>query len=338
MKRLPGITVSAIVLLLGSLLQVLFAFGMVSAGLIERSQIHSGSALAARAGAPLATWMPGFMFGMSVFFVALALWGVATAVGLFRLRRWALYSMLVIGGGLLLIGLPSMLAMLAMTMVPLPLPASVDASQAQAVHTMTRIALGIGAAFYGTLSAVGVWWLIYFNRKKVCDVFAGESIQAVQNRRPFLISVVAVLSLIGGASCLLMAFLPFPGGFFGFILHGWQRAAVYLVFAALMIGAGVGLWKLEEWGRRLAMAIQVVGLAQYVVFLLRPSLLTDLIAEVNRTLNANQPQLPAKFQILMFDVSSGFGMLIVIAFLWILIHYRNVFSHPLAPPRVESPA
>ena len=31
--------------------------------------------------------------------------------------------------------------------------------------------------------------------------------------------------------------------------------------------AGVGLWRLEEWGRRLAIAMQAIGLVQYVVYM-----------------------------------------------------------------------
>ena len=53
MKRLPGITVSAIVLILGSLLQFLFALGAASAGLIEHSQMGSGGAMAGKAGVPI---------------------------------------------------------------------------------------------------------------------------------------------------------------------------------------------------------------------------------------------------------------------------------------------
>jgi len=35
-----------------------------------------------------------------------------------------------------------------------------------------------------------------------------------------------------------MTFIPFPGAFFGLILHGWEKAALYLVYAALMAAAG----------------------------------------------------------------------------------------------------
>ena len=338
MKRLPGITISAIFLILGSLLEFLFALGAASAGLIEHSQIGSGGAMAGKAGVPIPAWMPTFMYGFALFLVALMLWGVFTAVGLFRLWRWARYSMLVIGGCLLLIGLPSMLVMLVLMFVPLPLPAGMDAAHVHTAQTVTKAVFGVVGGFYGIVCALGGFWLFYFNRKKVRDVFAGVPGQAEQSRRPFLISLVAVLSLIGGPACLLMVFLPFPGAFLGFILHGWQRAAVYLCYAALLTAAGVGLWRLKEWGRWLAIAVQFVGLAQYAVYIARPSLLTDYAAEVNRTMNVNQPQMPAHFQSMIYEISFGFGMLILIAIVWILIHYRAAFRRPIEPPQIESPA
>ena len=278
------------------------------------------------------------MYGTAVLFAALMLWGIFTAVGLFRLWRWARYSVLVIGGGLLLIGLPSMLVMLALMFVPLPLPAGMDAAHIHTAQTMTRVVMGAGGLFYGVICVVGVFWLYYFNRKKVRDVFAGVAGQAEQNRRPFLISLIAVFSLIGGPACLLMAFLPIPGAFLGLILHGWQKAALCLVYAALLTAAGVGLWRLQEWGRWLAIAMQFVGLAQYVVYLARPSLMAGYAAEVNKAMNVNQPQMPAQFQNTMYEISFGFGMLLLIAAVWILIHYRGAFRRPVAPPQIEPTA
>jgi len=296
MKRQAGITVSAIVLILGSLLELLFAFGAVAAGFVEHSQFGSGGNGAAKAGVTIPAWLPVFMYGFGAVFVALAVWGIVTSIGLFRLRRWARYSVLVIGGCLALLGLPSMLMMLVLAAVPLPLPSSIDPSQVHSVQTVTRVMFGVIAAGYGVISAIGISWLVYFNRKNVREVFAGAPGQVVESRRPLLISVIAVFSMIGGVSCLLMALLPFPGAFLGFILHGWERVAVYLVFAALMLAGGVGLWRLEEWGRRLALALQVVGLAQYAVFIVRPSLLTDYTAELNQTMNLAQPPMAAPFQ------------------------------------------
>lgn len=338
MKRLPGVIFSAIILLLGSLFQLLMAALMGFGGAVEQSQIRSGLHPGAPAAAPVPEWLPAFTYGLCAVFVALALWGILTAVGLFRMRRWARYSILVIGGCLALIGLPSMLMMLVMLAVPLPLPASVDASQAHTAQAMTKVVFGVIALIYGVICAVGVSWLVYFNRRKVREAFAHVTGQVVESRRPLLISVVAVLSMIGGPSCLLMAFLPLPAAFLGLILHGWEKAAIYLVYGALLAAAGVGLWRLEEWGRRLAMAMQLIGLAQFVVYIVRPSLLTNYSAEIDRTMNVTQPQMPAQFQNMIYGVSFGFGILLLIAIVAILHHYRGAFGQSIGPSRTESPA
>jgi uncharacterized membrane protein (DUF2068 family) len=336
MKRLPGIIVAAIVLLLGSLFQLLMAILMGLGGILEQRQIHSGGNLPGAAAAPAPTWLPIFTYVLSALFVSLAAWGILTAVGLFRLRRWARYSVLIIGGCLSLIGLPSMVLMLVLTAIPLPVPASVDVTHVHTAQSMTRIVLGTGAAFYGLVCAVGISWLVYFNLKKVRGLFADVAGLPAHGRRPFLISTIAVLSLIGALTCILVAILPMPGGFFGWILQGWAKVAVLLAWAALLAASGVGLWRLDEWGRRLTLAVQALGLAQYVVYLVRPSLMTRYSEEVGRSMNlAQAQQLPPQFQAVLYNASFGLGMLVLIAIVAILHHYRKAFAPPASPPTTE---
>jgi hypothetical protein len=335
MKRPFGVTFSAILLLLGSLLQLPMAFLMALSGALL-GKIPSAGVPGAPAAPPIPGWMPVFMFAFSAFFVALAVWGILTTVGLFRLRRWARYSMLVIAGALALIGLFSMLAALMMFAVPMPAPASVDASQAPMVQAMTRFIVGIVAFIYGVLCAVGISWLVYFNLKKVREVFAGAPGEAPESRRPFLISVIAVLSMIGAGSCLLTVFLPLPGALFGWILYGWGKVAFYLVFAALEAAVGVGLWRLEEWGRRLTLGMIALGLANSVVYLARPSLMLRYNAELYRMMNLPQPELPAQFQTMIPIASFGFALLFFIAIAAVLIHYRGAFNRPAEPPQNET--
>jgi uncharacterized membrane protein (DUF2068 family) len=337
MKRLPGVIFSAILLVLGSLFQLLIAVCMGLGAAVEQKLVRSGGHLGAGAAAPFPAWMPVFTYGLSAFFVALGVWGILTAIGLFRVRRWARYSILVIGGCLTLIGLPSMLITLVLLAIPLPLPATVDPAQANAVHSMTRVVFGVVAVFYGIICAVGISWLAYFNLKNVRELFASAPGQVAESRRPFLISVVAVLLMIGAVSCLLMAFLPLPAAFLGFTLYGWEKAAVLLVYAVLLAAAGVGLWRLEEWGRRLAIAMQAIGLVQYVVYIARPSLMTRYSEEINRMMNLPQAQPPVQLPTMFYIPVFGFSILFLIAIVWILIHYRGAFVRPVVPPQAESP-
>jgi uncharacterized membrane protein (DUF2068 family) len=339
MKRFPGIIISAIVLLLGSLFQLLMAVLMGLGGILEQRQIQFGGHLSGVTAAPTPAWLPIFTYVLSALFVSLAAWGILTAVGLFRVRRWARYSVLIIGGCLALIGLPSMVMMLVLTAIPLPVPASVDVTHVHTAQTITRIVLGTGAAFYGFVCAVGISWLVYFNLKKVRGLFADAAGLPAHGRRPFLISTIAVLSLIGALTCILVAILPVPGGFFGWILQGWAKVAVLLAWAALLAASGVGLWRLDEWGRRLTLAVQALGLAQYVVFLVRPSLMTRYSEEVGRSMNlAHAQQLPPQFQAIVYNASFGLGMLVLLAIVAILHHYRTAFRRHIEPSQNEPAA
>ncbi|MGA3372785.1 MAG: hypothetical protein ABSC48_13595 [Terracidiphilus sp.] len=336
MKRPSGVVFSAVLLILGSLFQLLMALGMAFSGAISQTQIRSGGFPGATTNAPMPGWMPAFMYVLCVFFVALAAWGILTAVGLIRLRRWARYSMLVIGGISALFGLVSSLGTLCVMLVPLPVPSGMDASQAETVQAMTKVMFGGMAFFYGFVCALGVFWLVYFNRKRVREAFAGTTGEVVESRRPFLISVLAVLNLIGAVSCLLMAFLPLPGAIFGWILNGWGKAALYLVFAVLAALVGIGLWQLKQWAWRLALAVQALGVVNTAVYLVNPSLILRYSAEIQQSMTPMQPQLPERFQTMMYTASFSFGVLFCIAIVAILIYYRKAFQHPIELSPSES--
>jgi hypothetical protein len=337
MKRPFGVTFSAILLLLGSLLMLPMAFLMALSGALS-GKIPSAGVPGAPAAPPMPGWMPVLMYALSAFFVALAVWGILTTISLFRLRRWARYSMLVIAGGLALFGLVSLVSTLVMVAVPPPVPDSVDAYQAPMVRETIKFVFAIVAFIYGIVCVVGISWLVYFNLKRVREVFAGAPGEAAESRRPFLISLLAVLSMIGAGSCLLTVFLPLPGALFGWILYGWGKVALYLVFSALEVAVGVGLWRLEEWGRRLTLGLIALGLANSVVYLARPSLMLRYNAELYRMMNLPQPQLPAQFQTMIPIGSFGFAILFTFAIAAVLIYYRGAFKRPIEPPQNEATA
>jgi hypothetical protein len=329
MKRPGGVVFSAILLVLGSLFQLPIALLMAFAGVLLHKQIGSGGLSGAPG--PLPTWMPGYMFALCGFFIALALWGILTSIGLLRLRRWARYSILIIGGALALLGLLSLPVMLVMLFVPMNVASGADASQIQTVQTITKIMFGAIVLMYATIAAVGISWLVYFNKKKVRELFAGGAGSASQGRRPFLISVLAVLNLIGAGGCVLAAFLPLPAVVCGLVLHGWQKAVLYLVIAALQAAMGIGLWRLHEWGRKLALGVLALGVVQAAVYLAYPSLLLRYTAELNQIMAPLPSPFPIGFQTMLYRTSFGLSALFCIAIAAVLIHYRAAFRPPVEP-------
>ena len=337
MKLTFGIIFSGVLLLLGALIQLLLALGMAFTGAFLHIQIASGKLPGSSpASAPVLGWMPIVLYAFCAVFIAVAVWEVLTAVGLFRVRRWARYSVLIIGGILAVFSLMSFLLTLAMLLAPLPGAAGMDPSQAHNVHAFTKIFFGVIALFHLVRCAIGVSWLVYFNKKRVRDIFAGLPGQAPESPRPLLISILAVFILIGAVSCLLAVFIPFPGAFFGLILHGWGKAAFYLVYAAALAAAGIGLWRMEEWARRLALVIQAIGAVNCVVYFVRPSLMLRYTSEVNQMMNLTQPQPQLPFQHMIFGVSFGFSILLLLAVIAVLHYYRGAFARPNQPPQIES--
>ncbi len=145
MSRPAGVTVSAVFLILGCVLTILMGVLMVLANSIVPSATPQQ---------PLAKAMMVFM---AVVFFGFALWGLLTAVGLLRMRRWARISILVIGVLLVFIcGLS--LAMILFVTQQMPEIESTG---------RTGSIIGIMLGVYLIPILLGLLWLIYFNRAAV---------------------------------------------------------------------------------------------------------------------------------------------------------------------------
>lgn len=331
MKRPGGVVVNAIFLGLVSLVLLLAALVMALAATLVRN----GAAAAATAGAPqVPAWMTGFELGLSAFCLGLAAWGIATVAGLFGMRRWARYSVLIIGGGLAVLGLISVLStVVTMFAMPAPPTAGLDPQQAQTMKSMFKAVFALVAVFYGLLTVLGVTWLVYFNRKTVREAFANAAgVTLEESRRPLLVSVIAVLCMIGAPGCLLMAWLPLPATIFGFTLHGAGKAWLYVVFAVVQGVVGVGLWQLREWGRRLELVFLGLGMVNCLIYLARPSLLTKASTEVYQSMSVPTQPWTGHFQTVMYRSTFSVSILLMVALMVVLQVYRGKFGVKEEPP------
>jgi hypothetical protein len=186
-------------------------------------------------------------------FFLFCLW---TVVALFRMRPWARYSILVIGGLEFGFSLLLCAVMILIRKVGPPIPPSA-APPPIAYQTLF---LGI-AAFYGCLSLIGLWWLIYFNLPSVRAAFTATSLPSggrsaeiisgeASAREPvagwrLVIVVWACLMLAGVLFFPLMLFMHMPLFLFGFVFRGGQATGILLVLVALQLYLGIGL--LQKW-------------------------------------------------------------------------------------------
>jgi hypothetical protein len=164
MKRPAGVTASAVILAILSLLQIVFGLLMALAGTLSHEK---GSPAAVLPG-----WIGVIMYELSALFLIFAVWGIATAIGLHRLRNWARFSTIIIGGLMAVFGLLMMLGGLVALVAPQLSAASAAAPHLQSAQLLVRVILGVTELIYAAIAGVGVWWLIYFNRRHVREVFA----------------------------------------------------------------------------------------------------------------------------------------------------------------------
>jgi hypothetical protein len=323
-KRPAGVVAAAVVLALVSLFQIVMALCVALAAVVDKGRAAAPSAAAAAAP------VPGFLLGMGVFSLLLAAWGIATTIGLFRLHRWARVSILVIGGCMAFLALCSMLALLVVLFIH-STPPGMDPSQARNMQMMASAFLAFAELLYAVMLGIGVWWLVYFNRKKVRESFDGSPGAIVESRRPLLISVYAILVILGALAFLAMAFGQMPGVFLWVVLHGWVKAAFYLIYFPLSVAAGIGLWRLKEWARRLALALLGFGAVQTIIYLLNPSLMLRISAETHQVMDMAQPEMPEHLRRVMYTSIFSFSLLLMIAIALMLHYYRDRFQEPSVP-------
>jgi len=297
MSRPLGVTASAIVAILGSILALVFAVLMVATPFIATAQ-------------PQPPNTAQFAIAAAAMFAAFAGIGIWTSVGLFRLRSWARTSILIFAGFLAACFSLGLLVGMAV-----PLPPDVTAGTEFIRRTM--------AVMFGIPVAIGVWWLIQFNTQSTKAAFASATTEPASSR-PMSITVIAWSSIIGAAGCLFPILARLPVFLFGAIFNGWIAVVIYAFFGALSLYIGKGLLDLRERARVLAIGWWAFGFVHLIVVTLVPSLRQRML-ELQRTIEHNQPN-PIPFdQGTLTNVFIAFGAIVGITAIWFLIRNRAAF-------------
>lgn len=259
MTRSIGVTVSAVVVLLGCL-------GMLFLGALTLAAPFLPKGPAAPPAPPFIL----MLISASMIF-ALAAWGILTAIGLFRLRPWARISMLIFSVFLVF---TTMISTVAIFLVPMPAGKNVSS------QIMIGVRVGIGS-FYLGLMLIGVWWLYLFNKRTVKDQFRGAVGTAVAPARPLSITIIAWLMVVGAGGCLLAVPLRGPAVFLGLVLTGWQGSLTFLCFAAVELYLGLALLKLKPLSRVLSIYFYVFGIVNSLLMVALPGLEERLVAAMS---------------------------------------------------------
>jgi hypothetical protein len=343
MKRPIGLILTSILLALEAGFLLLLAAIMTFTGVAtSRSPAIAASPVAG------AKFLLIFSLGMAAGFALFAAWAISTLVGLLRLRNWARVSMLILAGGQTFVGLIGAVGMLAMIFIPLPIPAN------QTPH-LQAIAFSVLGLFYAVVAAVGIWWLVYFRRAAMRELFlnpsrdiAGIPPDAFLPGRTFgkpgrfahvpaPIMIIGSLYLLSTFICALLAFLPFPAFMMGFIFSGVGAHILYLSIAVFAGAIGYGLLRLANWARVATLVMLGIGFLNAGLALL-PWYETRFRI-YNRQITDSM-HLPAP-AILMPDLTHFYivsGAVTIVLFngaiFWFLQRYKRAFLAPPPPPAV----
>lgn len=246
MNRSPGVTASAMAVIFGSVLALLAGtmvlFASSSGIPVPENQLH---------------FIKYLMAFTALLLFAAGAWGVATGMGLLRLREWSRISMLVFGALLLLLCIPGFLIFLV---VPFPPPGTTPRPElTKNVLMATKVFLTI---FYGILAVLGGWWFYFFNKPSTKNQFLRFTIPTAggtpglsiitAGARPLSITFIAWYLLITAFVGVLGLSMNPPVFFLGFFFKGTTASLIMSALAFLQSLIGFGLLKLRPWGRTLA--------------------------------------------------------------------------------------
>ncbi|MDH5235080.1 MAG: hypothetical protein OEW77_08965, partial [Gemmatimonadota bacterium] len=250
--RPAGVTASAVVAILGSLATVMLAGSLLRTTEGIEEQLPGGRVVAlAMAGTLLLS----------------AFAGIATAVGLWRMRHWARLGMLIIAGSLVILCTASALVVAA---IPIPQVGGAAAGSAAGVRAILL-------AFYAVPGAIGIWWLVYFTRERTKACFAASGPIAPPGV-PLTVALIGWSCVVGGVLCLAVPFTGAPAYLLGAVLVGWAARAFFLALAAVQLVIGRGLLRLEERARVAGAWFFGVGSLYGVAGLVVPGSRADALA------------------------------------------------------------
>jgi hypothetical protein len=313
MSRPAGVTISAVLLILVS------AFFLLMCGLMfwmDRTLSETPPSV------PFARFVNYFM---ALVYCGAAAWGIVTAVGLFRTRRWARISIL-IQSGLAVFFLATSLLMVFL--MPFAVPGDVVVSESSLSAAKRLIAV-----VFCVPLALAVWWLIYFNLASVKAAFLSEAITAQRPRRPLGITVIAWHAIVFGLCTAPFALTQWPAFLFGVVLTGWAARVVYVVFGVGQLAIGVGLLKLKPWSHTTTVGLCLFAIVHAVVFALLPDKwdrMAEFIQYYPADLRRDFPVLPESF----FWLGTAVTLALFAPVLWYLFTRKKAFLEAGKPPQV----
>jgi len=334
-NRSAGVTAAAIVALAGSSLMVLFFLLTVLSILIFPRLQSAGRAV------PTSENLKSSMAMAAAFYACLAAWGIATGVGLLRLKAWARASILVFSGLMEITALACIPVLFIMSRMPI--------LQREPPGAAAGAMVVVGAVM-GLMAALGVWWLVLFNLKSVRAQFdetgvtgayseGGDTAQAraMKPRRPLSITLIGLMYLLASPAVLIAFFRPYPAFLMGLVIEGNAAVLVYAVYGALALILGIGLLMLKPWARILGICLSAIHLLGGWIAYFTPGGLEKMLAVSLKLSPRPAPPVTADLLRTMLPIGMLFGSLFSLAIIWFLVVNKAAFT-PQAAERSAVPS
>jgi hypothetical protein len=296
-QRPAGITAAAAVALLGSIGTFLLA-GLMGLNAL----VITASPAAARLPNQPAPPPIVLLAIIAVAYAGFGVWGIASAVGLLKLKNWARQCFMIFGGLLAFVSV-FMTAGSIVAGVVAPATAQLPSDVPRGLITGVFLAVAlVGLICLG----IAIWWLVYFNRPAVKAAFMGEAIAPEPPHLPLTVIIVAWLLITGGVIGAVEMFTPYPLLVFGVVLRGLPASLALALFAAVGLTAGIGMIQKRVDAHSLAIGYFGFGVLNVLSYFVVPGALARMEQVYRETQGSQAP--PAAFtnSIMMFALFVGF--------------------------------
>ena len=336
MKRSIGVTIAAIITLLGSALVAFYAVTSLFSMLFTFRHGEAGGASLHMPAIPLIATM--IMVSLVEF--GFAGWGFSTGIGLLRRKAWSRISILVFAGLLPGITLAAALGSLIGRWVA-------ARGSPQSFNFSFRLMMG---SFCAALLTIAVWWLVLFTRKSVIEQFSGTApvgiipgASAVGEspifaaamplaRRPLAITIIAWYYLASMPSMipaiLLLRYQKLSIPLFGTLLQSRGALMYYVLSIAVWLVAGIALLKNQVWGFWLAISNELFRLLNIAAMVFLPGSAgrwEKIMASIRIAYSPEMPRTTPTFPPTFLWIGHGAGFLIGVVILWTLLACRKRF-------------
>jgi hypothetical protein len=301
------VTAAAVVSLLWSIVSLLFGVGFAFAAFVQPATPS-----------PIGSFKV-YMLSLAAFTMGLSALGIATAIGLFRLRPWARTSILIFSG---IVAPMCLLTTALMFFVPLPPTPEFPGGE----PTLRAIVIAI----YALPLLITTWWLIQFSSATTKAAFASDG---AGQSRPLIVLIVGWGNVIGGAACLVPVVIGMPAFALGFVLRDGVARGFYFAFGALSVWLGWELLKMKERARILTLGWFGLVALNTAYATLSPTARARMIEMQNEI--SRQPAAP-ELDMNAFLIASMTATLLLLALgAWLLVRAKPSFeaqAAAAAPP------